>query len=138
MTGDSTRLTCSPLRRYKRPVDDQRLTQEIGDQDRLLLVFAYLGPLALFSLVASRKEFVKWHAKQGVLLSVAVAVVWVAARGVYLLLRAKLWPLFGALFSAAAALTALGLLLLVFLCLVRALEGERFKVPLLGDLADAL
>jgi uncharacterized membrane protein len=119
-------------------VDDQRLTQEIGDQDRLLLVFAYLGPLALFSLVASRKEFVKWHAKQGVLLSVAVAVVWVAARGVYLLLRAKLWPLFGALFSAAAALTALGLLLLVFLCLVRALEGERFKVPLLGDLADAL
>jgi len=71
-------------------VDDQRLTQEIGDQDRLLLVFAYLGPLALFSLVASRKEFVKWHAKQGVLLSVTVAVVWVAGRGVYLLLRDKL------------------------------------------------
>ena len=101
-------------------------------------MFAYLGPLALFSLVASRKEFVKWHAKQGVLLSCTVAVVWIAARGVYLLIRAKLWPLLGALFSAAAALTALGLFLVVFLCLVRALEGERFKVPLLGDLADAL
>ena len=132
------RLTRSPSRRYNRRVGDQHLNQEIGDQDRLLLVFAYLGPLALFSLVASRKEFVKWHAKQGVLLSVAVAAVWIAARGVYLLLRAKLWPLFGTLFGAAAALTALGLLLLVFLCLVRALEGERFKVPLLGDLADAL
>jgi len=119
-------------------VDDQHLNQEIGDQDRLLLVFAYLGPLALFSLVASRKEFVKWHAKQGVLLSVAVSAVWIAARGAYLLLIEKLWPLFGVLFGAAAALTALGLLLLVFLCLVRALEGERFKVPLLGDLADAL
>ena len=117
---------------------EQQLNQEIGDQDRLLLVFAYLGPLALFSLVASRKEFVKWHAKQGVLLSCSVAVVWIAVRGVYLLIRAKLWPLFGALFSAAAALTALGLVLVVFLCLVRALEGERFKVPLLGDLADAL
>ncbi len=119
-------------------MEDQHLNQEIGDQDRLLLVFAYLGPLALFSLVASRKEFVKWHAKQGVLLSVAVAALWLIARGVYLLLRAKLWPLVGALFGVAAALTALGLLLLVFLCLVRALEGERFKVPLLGDLADAL
>jgi uncharacterized membrane protein len=119
-------------------VDDQHLRQEIGDQDRILLVFAYLGPLALFALVAGRKEFVKWHAKQGVLLSVAVAAVWIAARGVYLLLRPKLWPLFSALFGAAAAMTALGLLLLVFLCLVRALEGERFKVPLLGDLADAL
>lgn len=119
-------------------MDDQHLNPEIGDQDRLLLVFAYLGPLALFALVASRKEFVKWHAKQGVLLSCAVAVVWIAARGVYLLIRERLWPLFGALFSTAAALTALGLLLVVFLCLVRALEGERFKVPLLGDLADAL
>jgi uncharacterized membrane protein len=119
-------------------VDDQHLNQEIGDQDRLLLVFAYLGPLALFSLVASRKEFVKWHAKQGVLLSCAVAVLWIVARGLYLLIRAKLWPLLGALFTAAAGLTALGLFLVVFLCLVRALEGERFKVPLLGDLADAL
>ena len=117
---------------------DQQLNQEIGDQDRLLLVFAYLGPLALFALVASRKEFVKWHAKQGVLLSCSVALLWIAARGVYLLIRPKLWALFGALFSAAAALTALGLVLVVFLCLVRALEGERFKVPLLGDLADAL
>jgi uncharacterized membrane protein len=46
--------------------------------------------------------------------------------------------LFGVLLSAAAALTALGLFLVVFLCMVRALEGERFKIPLLGDLADAL
>ncbi len=119
-------------------MDGQQLRQEIGDQDRILLVFAYLGPLALFALVAGRKEFVKWHAKQGVLLSSAVAAVWIVARGLYLLLRPKLWPLFSALFGAAAAMTALGLLLLIFLCLVRALEGERFKVPLLGDLADAL
>jgi uncharacterized membrane protein len=119
-------------------VDHGHLTQELTDQDRLLLVFAYLGPLGLFSLVASRKEFVKWHAKQGVLLSVAVAAIWIVARGLYLLVRAKLWALVGALFGAATALTGLGLLLLVFLCVVRALEGERFKVPMLGDLADAL
>lgn len=119
-------------------MDEQHLTQEIGDQDRVLLVFAYLGPLALFALVASRKEFVKWHAKQGGLLALSVSTIWIGARGLYLLLRPKLWPLLGSLFGVASALTALGLLLLVFLCLVRALEGERFKIPLLGDLADAL
>ena len=131
-------MTRSRSRRYKRPVDDRQLRQEIGDQDRLLLVFAYLGPLGLFSLVASRKEFVKWHAKQGVLLSILVASVWVILRGLYLVVRAKLWSLLGALFGVAAGMVALGVLLLGFLCIVRALEGERFKVPLLGDLADAL
>jgi uncharacterized membrane protein len=119
-------------------MDDRPLNQEIGDQDRILLVFAYLGPLALLSLVASRKEFVKWHAKQGMLLSVSAAAVWIGARGVYLIFRGRLWPLFGGLLQVVAAVTALGLVLLVLLCLVRALEGERFKIPLLGDLADAL
>ncbi|MGH6628862.1 MAG: hypothetical protein ACREB3_03925, partial [Burkholderiales bacterium] len=76
-------------------MNDQHLSQEIGDQDRVLLVFAYLGPLALFALVASRKEFVKWHAKQGGLLSVSVATIWICARGLYLLLRPKLWPWLG-------------------------------------------
>jgi uncharacterized membrane protein len=92
----------------------------------------------LFSLVAGRKEFVKWHAKQGVLLSLIVAGLWIVARGIYLLIRAKLWALLGALFAAGAALTVLGIALVVFLCVVRALEGERFKIPLIGDLADEL
>lgn len=119
-------------------MDEGHLSQELTDQDRLLLVFAYLGPLGLFSLVASRKEFVKWHAKQGVLLSLVVAGVWIVLRGLYLLVRAKLWEILGLLFGATAGLMALGLSLLAFLCIVRALEGERFKVPLLGDLADEL
>jgi len=119
-------------------MDQGHLTQELTDQDRLLLVFAYLGPLGLLALVAGRKEFVKWHAKQGVLLSLIVAGLWIVARGVYLLIRAKLWALLGTLFAGAAALTGLGVILVVFLCIVRALEGERFKVPLIGDLADEL
>ena len=102
-------------------------------------MFAYLGPLALFSLVASRKEFVKWHAKQGVLLSVAVAALWIAARGIYLLLRAKLWALLRrAVHRWPPRSRRSGCSCSFFLCLVRALEGERFKVPLLGDLADVL
>lgn len=114
------------------------MRQDLTDQDRILLVFAYLGPLALFALVAARREFVKWHAKQGALLALSVAVVWVAGRGIYLLLKPKMWILVGALFWTAASLAALGASILLLFCIVRALEGERFKVPLLGDLADAL
>lgn len=119
-------------------MDSKPLAQELSDQDKVLLVFAYLGPLALVSLVAARKEFVKWHAKQGAILAFTVAFVWIAARGLFLLVKGKLWELFGVLFWGGAALTALGLAVVVLLCLVRALEGERFKLPVLGDLADAL
>jgi uncharacterized membrane protein len=119
-------------------MDAKPLAQELSDQDKVLLVFAYFGPLALVSLVAARKEFVKWHAKQGAILAVAVAFVWIVARGLFLLVRGKLWALFGVLFWGGAALTALGLMIVLLLCIVRALEGERFKIPVLGDLADAL
>lgn len=119
-----------------RAMESRELSTELSDQDRVLLVFGYLGPLALFSLVASRKEFVKWHAKQGILLSAASVVLYIALKAVHLLLKSMLWPVFGDLFWLAAGLVAVGVALLLLLCIVRALEGERFRVPMLGDLAD--
>lgn len=112
------------------------LAPELSDQDRLLLVFGYLGPLALFSLVASRREFVKWHAKQGLVLSAVLAAVYFVLKGIELLLERLLWKLLADLFWIGAALVGLGVALLLLLCIVRALEGERFKVPLIGELVD--
>ncbi len=117
-------------------MESQELSGELTDQDRVLLVFAYLGPLALLSLVASRRELVKWHAKQGLLLSATVMALYVVVRPVYLLLRRDVWPFFSDLFWAAISLVGVGVLLLMLMCIVRALEGERFKIPALGDLAD--
>lgn len=117
---------------------ERGLSTELNDQDRVLLAFGYLGPLALLSLVASRKEFVKWHAKQGLLLSAALATVYLLLRAVFLVLRRAFWAWIGELYWVAASLVLLGGLLVLLLCIVRALEGERFKVPFLGDLADRL
>jgi uncharacterized membrane protein len=111
---------------------------ELSDQDRILLLFGYLGPLALVSLVASRREFVKWHARQGLLLTVLLVLLYVVLKPIHILLRRNLWLLVAELFWAMVGLTAVGLGVLLLFCIVRALEGERFKVPLLGDLADRL
>jgi len=121
---------------YKARVESQNLAPEITDQDRLLLVFAYLGPLSLFSLLASRREFVKWHAKQGMLLSIVIAALVVAAKSVLLVLRRVAWPVVAEVYWAGIGLIGLGVVLALLLCIVRALEGERFKIPMLGDLAD--
>lgn len=119
-------------------MEAQGVAPELTDQDKILLVFDYLGPLALVSLVASRREFVRWHAKQGLLFSASVVALYLVMKILHLVLQRLLWPVFGELFWAVAALVWLGMFLVFLVCLVRALEGERFKIPLLGDLADLI
>ncbi|MCP3980993.1 MAG: DUF4870 domain-containing protein [bacterium] len=116
----------------------EHLSEELSDQDRVLLVFGYLGPLVLVSLVAGRREFVKWHAKQGLLLSAVVVALYIILKPLHLFFEAFLWAFFGDLFWVAAWLVALGIGVLGLVCIVRGLEGERFKIPVLGDLADRL
>ena len=117
-------------------MESQDLATELTDQDRVLLAFAYLGPLALVAIVASRREFVKWHAKQGILLSVTAVALYAILKPIHLILKRYFWFVLAELYWAVVCLLALGFLLVIVLCIVRALEGERFKVPMLGDLAD--
>lgn len=116
-------------------MEPRDLATELTDQDRILLVFGYLGPLALVALVASRREFVKWHAKQGTLLSVLLIALYVLLKPIHVLLKAHV-AILAELYWAGVGMVALGMLVLMLLCIVRALEGERFKVPVLGDLVD--
>jgi len=119
-------------------MEPDQLGQEIGDQDRLLLVFGYLGPLALVSLVASRREFVKWHAKQGLLLSASLVALYAVLRLVHFILDRYFWAILGEVFWAGVWLVIVGMVVMLLVCIVRGLEGERFKIPVLGDLADRL
>ena len=120
-------------------METDHLGQELGDQDRVLLVFDYLGPLALVSLVASRREFVKWHAKQGIVLWSALVVAYPVLRFVHYVLDRYFWAVFGrdVLGGNLVDRDRRGARVML-VCIVRALEGERFKLPMLGDLADRL
>jgi len=119
-------------------MESEPLGQELSDQDRVLLVFGYLGPLALVSLLASRREFVKWHAKQGLILSSAWILLYLVMRYLNLLLDTGAWVPLGELAWVMGWLIVFGMLLAALVCIIRGLEGERFKIPLLGDLADRL
>jgi uncharacterized membrane protein len=115
-------------------MDTEHLTAELSDQDRLLLVLGYLlGPLAVVNLLITRREFVKWHTKQGMILFGTLAALWALFR---ILLRWSDIPFLGGLFSAIVWLTGIAAVMTLMFCIARALEGERFKLPVLGDLAD--
>ncbi len=116
----------------------ETVDQELTDQDRVLLVFGYLGPLSLVSLVASRREFVKWHAKQGLLLSATLILIYPILKSVHFILDRYFWDFFGELFWIAVWMVLVGIMVMMLVCIIRGLEGERFRVPLLGELADRL
>jgi len=119
-------------------MEDEPLDQELSDQEKVLLVFGYLGPLALVSLITSRREFVKWHAKQGLALWVAVAALYPVVRLVQYVLDRFFWDIFGEIFRVGIWLSILGVVVALLVCVIRGLEGERFKLPFLGEVADRL
>jgi len=109
--------------------------EDLDEEDKVMLVFSYLWVLALVPFMVTRREYVRWHAKQGLILCGVACVVFFAMIFVGAVL-ATVTRVFAWLF-------AFGLLNLVFLymalalvCMVKALRGERWAIPFLGDLVE--
>ena len=83
--------------------------------------------------MATRREFVKWHAKQGLLVLAVLIVLWVLKQSIW-----WVWTPLANILLTGFWMIGGGLVLAMMLCIIRGLEGERFKIPLLGDLADWL
>ena len=88
-------------------------------------VLAYFGPFAIVSyLLAKDDAFVKFHAKQGLVLLVIEAVIWVLGMSFYI---PVLWILI--------RLVNLATLILSIVGIVRAAKGEEKMLPLVGEYA---
>jgi uncharacterized membrane protein len=109
----------------------------LTDQDRILLVLAYLGILALVPYLTARKMFVLWHARQGLLL---FGVSLVSLLGM-ILANVVLWSfswVLGLLFLILLLTSLFGVLALVVTCILKAFEGERWRIPFLGDFVERM
>ncbi len=107
----------------------------LDDQDRVLLVLAYLGILALVPYLTARKQFVVWHARQGLLLF-GVSMVTLFSM---ILINVVLWDVhwvLGLLFLLVLLTSSFGILALVVACILKAFEGERWRIPYLGDFVE--
>ena len=89
-------------------------------------------------LMMEKDRFVRFHAYQSILLSVAWVVFWVA----FNILSAILWriPFLGFLAAIIGILLSLvlglGMLLLVIVLIIKAYQGQRWKLPFIGDIAE--
>ena len=109
-------------------------------KDNLLAALAYFTfvPAVVLLLLEpfNRNRFVRFHALQSLLLTGAVVVMGLALRVLFALLG--LIPVLGYLLGwLSLAITAMGVVILWIVLLIKALQGERLKLPWIGNWADA-
>jgi uncharacterized membrane protein len=96
------------------------------------LAYVTIIPAIIFLIVApyNRSSFVRFHSWQCIFL----ALTWFAVH-VALVILGRI-PVFGWSVIFLSPLIGLGFLILWIIVLIMAFNGKRFKVPLVGDLAE--
>ena len=98
-----------------------------------MIVLAYLWILALIPLLVEKDDpEVQWHAKYGLVLTVTWIVLWVVLAIISMVLS-FIGGIIGCLFSF---ILPIGILVIHIICIIKAINGERFRLPVLADFAD--
>jgi len=90
------------------------------------------GILFLVLAPYNQSKFVRFHAFQSIFLHVGLIALWVIDTTIVLILP---WSLH-LIVSLLWMLIALGGVAMWLICLVKAYQGERYKLPVIGDLAE--
>ena len=98
----------------------------------IMLILAYLSVLALIPLLTEKEDQeVQWHSKNGLVITAAWIILAIA------LTILGFIPIIGQVLGCLAMpFIGLGGLIVFILCIVKALNGERFRLPLVSDYAD--
>ena len=96
------------------------------------LVGFITGILFLVLAPYNQDKFVRFHAFQSIFLNAAWIAFWIVETMLIMMLP---WAL-TTILSLLAMLLSLAFLALWILLMVKAYQGERFKLPIIGDLAE--
>lgn len=108
----------------------------VSDNRGIMIVLSYLGLLALIPLLVEKDDKeVQWHAKHGLVLTVAEVVVIIGLMVVGGILGAVSGGL-GCLIGLLWPVLMLAILVVHILCIVKGLNGNRFLIPGISEFAD--
>ncbi|HEU4520520.1 MAG TPA: DUF4870 domain-containing protein [Thermoanaerobaculia bacterium] len=107
-----------------------------GGSDRtLMVVLSYLWILALIPLLTKKEDReVQWHAKNGLAILVAEIAVWI----LFTVLSMVMGDMLGCGLSMISCVVWIAFLVLRILCIVKGVNGQRFRVPFVSDFADKM
>ncbi len=100
-----------------------------------MLVLSYLFILGLIPLLVEKDDAeVQWHAKNGLVWTAAWVAFWVVLTILGMVPVVNV--LIGIIGCLLAPLVIMGALVIHILGMVKALNGERMRLPVLSDFAD--
>jgi len=94
-------------------------------QKNILAIISYIGILCLIPILMKDKNgFVKFHAKQGLVLFIAEIITWV----IFYALPYQLWFLYNLLTLLWIILSIIGI--------INAVKGKQESLPIIGGFAE--
>lgn len=99
----------------------------------LSYLFGWVSGL-IFFLIEKESRYVRFHAMQSILLNAAVIVVVVGFTIVNTMI-AFISGTLAALFGLLWFVILLGIIGIAILCMIKAFQGQEFKLPIIGDMA---
>lgn len=111
-----------------------------GSQVNIMAILSYLGPLCLVPLLTGEKdEFVKFHVRQGMVLFIAEAAIWLIF---YFVLSATTvgWSTWGfySMLAMLQNLLYLGIGILSVVGIVNVVNGQQKELPVVGKFAEKI
>lgn len=91
----------------------------------------------IFFLIEKSNDVVRFHAAQSIVFSGAVIVLWIVLMIVGLILTTISWTL-GNVFGLLTLVLWLGLFVVWVVLLIKGYSGEKWKLPVLGDIAERI
>ena len=100
----------------------------------VMLVLSYLGILALIPLLTKKDDAeIQWHAKNGLAIAIAIIVIWIPIG-----IMCHFIPFLGCLVMPVACIFPLLLIVLAVMCINKALNGQRLRIPVITDFAEKM
>jgi uncharacterized membrane protein len=100
----------------------------------LAYVATWLSGL-IFYMLEKENRFVRFHAMQAIMLG-GVAIVLMIILGTVWTIAAYISWILGSLVGLVCALIWLVVLVAWVMCMVKAYQGQQFKLPIIGDIAE--
>ncbi|RJQ16838.1 hypothetical protein C4573_02115 [Candidatus Woesearchaeota archaeon] len=112
-----------------KPTRKAESKNQLTGEETMAAVLSYLHFLVLVPLFAIQKknDFIKFHVKQGLILFFAEIIILI------ILLILKSLPVFGWFFVWVDYLISLCFLILIIYCIVQALQGKQWKIPIVSN-----